>query len=93
MEEMVEFTKEASVLIHEGTFSDELVEKAHEYGHSTIEDAAHIAKRANVKRLFITHISPRYRDASKLLEDAKNIFEESHMPEDLEEVEITYNEA
>jgi len=53
------------------------VEKAGSYKHSTSKQAAEIAKKAQVKKLFLTHIS-RYQEndlsEEKLEEDARKIF-------------------
>ncbi len=83
----------ADVLIHEATFSDELRDKAAEFGHSTALQAAEIAHKAGVKRLFLTHISPRYDDPSALLEEAKSVFEETYMAEDFTEFPVPLPEA
>jgi ribonuclease Z len=49
--QMVEFAKDADVLIHESTFEGIYGDKAYEMGHSTSVQAAEIAKKANVKKL------------------------------------------
>jgi len=80
----------ADLLIHDSTLDDELVEKALEQGHSTPSQAARIAKRAAVKELILTHISPRYDDPNVLLEQAKRIFPNVQVAEDLMEIEVLY---
>jgi len=87
-DEMVEFSKNADVLIHESTFDSEFVDTAIEYGHTTAAQAAEIAKKANVEKLFLTHISPRYLNSKVLEDDAKKIFKKSFIPQDFQEVEI-----
>jgi ribonuclease Z len=73
----------ADLLVHEATFSEEDRERARETGHSTAEEAARIAGEAGVKRLVLTHISPRYtRDAPELLAEAKMIFPETVVAKD-----------
>ena len=67
------------VLYHETTFSEELVERAIETGHSTTKDAAIIAKEANVKKLLIGHYSKRYKNLNVLLEESKQYFNNSHL--------------
>jgi ribonuclease Z len=78
----IEAAKGADLLIHEGTFDASMREEAAERLHSTVEDAAMVAKRAKAKRLVITHISSRYADTSLLLEQAKKIFPASVIAED-----------
>jgi len=87
-EKIVELARNADVLIHEATLSDELAERAREEGHSTPSEAAQIALKANVKLLVLTHISARYSDSRILLEQAKKIFPNTHIPNDLETIEI-----
>jgi ribonuclease Z len=75
-EQSVHLAKHADVLIHEATFSHDEADLAYEYFHSSTVQAANIAKRANVKKLLLTHISSRYQknDALQLLEEAKQAF-------------------
>jgi len=90
-ERVVEFSKNAHVLIHDATFSSDLAEKAEEDGHSTARQAAEIALKAGVRDLFLFHISPRYRnDEEKLLLEARQVFQRTHLPRDLEKVEVSY---
>ena len=85
---MIEFSKHADVLIHDATFDSELEETANEYGHSTAVQAAMIAQKAEVGKLFLIHISPRYLDFHVLENDARKIFKNSFVPRDLQEVEV-----
>lgn len=89
---IVDLAKDADALVHEATFSDRFMELARTYDHSTSSDAARVAKEANVGRLFLVHSSPRYdgeEEKHELLEEARGIFRNSHLPEDLEVHEIT----
>jgi ribonuclease Z len=86
-ENLIQFTKDADVLIHEATFESSFEESA-EYGHSTAAQAATIAKQANVDTLFLTHISPRYLDSKLIQEDARKIFPHSFVAKDFEEIEV-----
>jgi len=85
---LIDFSKNADVLIHDATFDSTLEDTANEYGHATAFQAAEIAKKANVERLFLTHISPRYLDHHVLENDAQKIFKNSFVPKDFQEVEI-----
>jgi ribonuclease Z len=87
-EEMIAFSKNADVLVHEATFDSELEDIAKEYGHTTAAQAAEIAKKAKVEKLFLVHISPRYLDYRVLENDARKIFVQSFVPKDFQEIEI-----
>ena len=85
---VVEFARNADLLIHDATFLSDLEDVAIEYGHSTARQAAEIAKEANVDRLVLTHISPRYLDDRAIEEEAKNIFENSIVARDFLKLEV-----
>ncbi|MBC1375403.1 ribonuclease Z [Listeria farberi] len=75
----------ADVLVHEATFEGGKEKLAGEYMHSTTIQAATLAKKANVKKLILTHISSRYdREASReLLIEAQSVFENTEIAYDL----------
>ncbi|ELU8149192.1 ribonuclease Z [Listeria monocytogenes] len=81
----LELALNADVLVHEATFEGDKEKLAGEYMHSTTLQAASLAKKANVKKLILTHISSRYdRDASKeLLIEAQSVFENTEIAYDL----------
>ena len=87
-EKIIDFSKNADVLIHEATFDSSLKDISFEYGHTTAMQAAEIALKAKVERLFLTHISPRYLDNSVLEEEARKVFKNSFVPKDYEEIEV-----
>ncbi|WP_145410320.1 ribonuclease Z [Paenibacillus xylanexedens] len=67
----------ADVLVHEATFMHDLADTAHEYYHSTAQEAAEAAKASNVGQLILTHFSSRYKDEEQLrplLEEAQALF-------------------
>ncbi len=88
IDEMVRFAKNADVLIHEATFDTSLKDLSGEYGHSTASQAAEIAKKANVERLILTHISPRYFDNHILEDEAKKIFKNTIVSKDFQDIEV-----
>jgi len=61
-ESIVEYCRDADGLVIEGTYLQPEEEMAREFSHLTAKDAAELAVTANVKQLFITHVSRRYRD-------------------------------
>lgn len=91
-ERILNISKKADVLIHDSSFDNSLKDKAFEEGHSTSLEAANIAKEANVKKLFLFHISPRYeKDDSILLNEARKVFPNCEIAEDLLVYDVPYN--
>lgn len=86
--EMIPFAKHADVLIHEATFGESLKDRAHDYGHTTATQAAKIASEANVDRLVLTHISPRYLKTKQLKKEAEEVFKPVLIPKDLDSLKI-----
>lgn len=83
--------KGADLLVHEATFSQEDAARARETGHSTAQEAATIAREAGVKRLVLTHISPRYsREAPELVAEARAVFPETLIARDGMELEVPF---
>ncbi|AWM81157.1 ribonuclease Z [Gammaproteobacteria bacterium ESL0073] len=74
----------ADVMVHEATFEDALEELAEKYGHSTTTQVAKIAKKANAKKLIITHISSRYSEQNhkQLLDECRKLFKETEIAND-----------
>ena len=87
-ENMIELARDADLLIHDATFLEEDEDK--QKYHSSVKDAAKIAKKANVKKLILTHISRRYKkeDVDKLLKEAKEVFENVEVSYDLMKISL-----
>lgn len=86
-ESAVELAKDVDVLIHEATFAHEDADMAYQRLHSTTTMAAQTAHTANVRKLIMTHFSPRYApgnpiDLKDLLEEARTIFPQTYMAHD-----------
>ncbi|OPY31839.1 MAG: Ribonuclease Z [Methanomassiliicoccales archaeon PtaU1.Bin124] len=84
----IQAAKGSDAMVHEATTDSSLQEKANQYMHSTARQAAEAASQAEARRLFLVHISGRYEDTSSLLNEAREVFPESYLPNDLDLVEI-----
>jgi ribonuclease Z len=69
---LIEASRDADLLVHEATFSDEEQARAIETRHSTAREAGRVGNEAKVKRLVLTHLSSRHDiDPKPLLDQAK----------------------
>lgn len=88
-EKIVGFAKDSDLLICESSFDSALEMRAKEHKHLTAKQAAEIAKKSKSKKLILTHISQRYeKNPKKILNEAKKIFKNSYLANDLDEVEV-----
>jgi ribonuclease Z len=81
----------AELLVHDGTFSQDEVERARQTGHSTAPEAAAIARRAGVSLLAVTHLSSRYFGPA-IEKEARAVFESTVVPRDFDLIEVPYRE-
>lgn len=79
---LVPVLKGIDLLYHESTFCDDFLENAERTMHSTAGHAARIAEAAGVRKLIIGHFSPRYKDLSPFLAEARPIFENTFLGEE-----------
>jgi ribonuclease Z len=82
---------DAELLIHDASFAEEEVQRAAETGHSTVGQAAAVAREAHVKMLALVHISSRYH-VGKVLEEAQDVYEPTVAPKDFDIIEIPFAE-
>jgi ribonuclease Z len=82
----------AQLLVHDGTFADEELERARQTGHSTAQQAAAVARAANVSLLALTHLSSRYF-APVIEKEARAVFERTVVPRDFDVVEVPYPDS
>ena len=82
---------DAELLIHDASFSEEEVQRAAETGHSTVGQAAAVAREAHVKMLALVHISSRYH-VGKVLEEAQGVYEPTVAPKDFDVIDIPFPE-
>lgn len=82
MQKLPDWIRNVGLLYHEATFTKEHTKRAKATGHSTAEDAAKIAKEAEVDRLILGHFSSRYTDTSGIYTEATEVFQNVSCVED-----------
>ena len=82
---------QAELLVHDGSFAEEESARAAETGHSTVRQAATLAREASVAMLALVHISTRY-NVSAVLEEAREVHPSAYAPRDFDLVQIPYRE-
>jgi len=84
IEALVDFVRESDLLICEGMYGEEeKLEKAIEKKHMIFSEAATIAQKGCVKELWLTHYSPALENPEKFYDNAKSIFANTVLGEDL----------
>jgi ribonuclease Z len=79
----VEIARNARLLLCESTYQEEDIDLAHKHYHLTAKEAAKIAKDAGVKQLILTHFSARYLHLRDMEAEAKTLFPNTYVAEDL----------
>lgn len=78
-EHLAQHIKGVNILYHEATFLSDLQERAKDTFHATANEAALVAKAAQVEKLVLGHFSARYGDLQMLLKEAKPVFENTEL--------------
>ncbi len=82
-----EAVQDADALVIEATYLDADADLAKQVGHITAQQAAQLAIDCNVKYLFLTHISRRYREYD-VIKEARKYFKNSYVVRDLDHFAI-----
>ena len=86
-----EAAREADLLIHDASFTEDEAQRAVETGHSTVGQAAALAREAEVKLLALVHISSRYH-VGAVLDEAREVYRPVSAPRDFDLIEIPFPE-
>ncbi len=76
--------KGIDLLIHDGTFVEKIKEM---HNHSCIKDVIRESDKAEVKKLFLTHFSRRYRNSALIRKSVKG-FKNVFIAEDMKKVKL-----
>jgi ribonuclease Z len=87
-ESIVPQIQNISVLYHEATFMDDMEHIASQKGHSTVKQAAQIAKLARAGSLILGHVSARYDDMDLFCSEAQGLFAETQVAYDGMQIEV-----
>jgi len=89
-ERSIQLADQCTALIHETTFGPDAVDMARERKHSTMEDAARVAKEAGATNLIATHFSSRYdgKQVAQIGEEARDVFANITLGRDLLEIDV-----
>jgi ribonuclease Z len=88
---VLEAARGAEVLVHEATFLEDERDRAMETGHATAQDAAELAREAEVGLLALTHLSNRYF-GSEVAREARTIFPDTVVPKDFDVIDVPFPE-
>jgi len=89
-ERSIQLADKCTALVHETTFGPDAIELARDRKHSTMADAARVAKEAGAANLIATHFSSRYdgRQIAQIGDEAREVFDKITVGRDLLEIEI-----
>jgi ribonuclease Z len=90
---LLEYGKDADLLIHDATYDESEVRRAADFYHATARQAGEAAAAVNARTLALTHISSRYTDIANHTSEAKAAFAGTVLvPEDLFMLEVMYRD-
>ena len=86
-----ENAKDSDLFICEGMYGEkEKAAKAVEYKHMTFYEAAHLAKDAQVKEMWLTHYSPSLTRPDEYMDEVRRIFPEAKAGKDRMSRELAF---
>ena len=73
---LIDFCQDANLLIYDSQYTPEELKQKMGWGHSTHIAAAHLAKKANVRKVMLYHHDPSHSDSmlAQMEQEAKAIF-------------------
>lgn len=90
---IVDAAQESDLFICEGMYAEkEKLIKAKQNKHMTFYEAAEMAKRANVREMWLTHFSPSLVRGEDYMPEVRSIFENSYLGKDGKSVELLFED-
>ncbi|KAA3646214.1 MAG: ribonuclease Z [Chloroflexi bacterium] len=89
---ILEYARHADALVTEATYIEEEAEMAKDFHHLTAQQAADLAKKAEVNKLILTHISRRYRERD-VRDEARAVFPNSIVARDFDVFQVKRGEV
>ena len=90
---IIEGAKNADLFICEGMYGEkEKQQKAIEYKHMTLYEAAELAKQADVQELWLTHYSPSLIHPEEFLREASKLFKNTKTGKDRKSIVLEFSE-
>ena len=80
--------KGVTTLYHVSTYGEDNLQMAQKYNHSTARQAALVARDAEVGQLILGHYSSRYEDENVLLEEAREVFENVRLANEMDVIDV-----
>lgn len=80
--------KGVTTLYHESTYGEDNLLLAEKYHHSTARQAALVARDAGVGQLLLGHYSSRYEREEVLLDEAREVFENTHLTNEMDVFDV-----
>ena len=92
-ESILRNAKESDLFICEGMYGEDGKEaKAREYKHMTFQEAAHLAKEAQPKEMWLTHYSPSLIRPDEYMDMVRDIFPKAYPGKDGKTMEMNFEE-
>ncbi len=77
-EPLFKFIRGTNLLIHDGTY----IEAPEGRSHAEVSETAALAKRYDIQKLVLTHISRRYKNVEDIAREARKVFKNSSVAKD-----------
>ena len=89
-----EYASGSDLFICEGMYGEaDKLEKAKDHKHMTFQEAAKLAKKADVGQMWLTHYSPSLTRPEPFMDDVRKIFPRSYAGKDGKSIELQFEDG